>query len=58
MITQYLELSAAKEICVELSTKRGRDSIHSAGGNAIGRNHSKLFDEEEKDFGQPVRREG
>ena len=58
MMSQYLEMSAAAGPYVELGTLRGRDSVQSAGANALNGVDSKFVDEEEKDAGQQACKEG
>jgi hypothetical protein len=57
-MSQYLEMNAAAGPYVELCTVRVRDSIHSAGGNALNGVDNKFIGEEEKEDFQNVSKEG
>ena len=58
MMSQYLDLGPAAGPYVELGTLRDRDSVQSAGANALNGVDSKFVDEEEKDSGQQACKEG
>jgi len=58
MMSQYLDLGPTAGPYVELGTLRERDSVQSAGANALNGVDSKFVDEEEKDSGQQACKEG
>lgn len=58
MMSQYLDLGPAAGPYVELGKLRDRDSVQSAGANALNGVERKFADEEEKDSGQQACREG
>ena len=58
MMSQYLEMNAATGPYVELCTVRVRDSLQFPGGNAPNGVDNKFVDEEEKDGGHQVSKEG
>lgn len=58
MMSQYLEMNAATGPYVELCTVRVRDSMQSPGGHSPNGVDNKFIEEEEKDGGQQVSKEG